>query len=60
MVEVGKEKCKSYFPVGFSYDGAYKWWINLDEETRLKSTCEEFQKLFSNRWIRDIKNEEDT
>jgi hypothetical protein len=41
------------------FDGeAYKWWRSLNENTRLYSTWEVSEKLFSNKWIRHTKMEE--
>jgi hypothetical protein len=43
----------------FSFWGrSHKWWRILDEDTRLHSTWEEFEKLFSDKWIMDTKMEE--
>jgi hypothetical protein len=45
--------------VGFYLSGeSLKWWDNLDEDTRLSLSWEEFEKLFSDKWIRDTKMEE--
>jgi hypothetical protein len=32
-----------------------KWWDSLDEGTRISSTWENFEKIFSNKWIKDKK-----
>jgi hypothetical protein len=36
---------------------ARKWWMNMDKETRWNLTWEEFETLFSDKWIRDTKIE---
>ena len=37
---------------------ALKWWRSPDEYTRFQFTWKEFEKLFSDKWIRDTKMEE--
>jgi hypothetical protein len=37
---------------------AWKWWISIDFDSRWNMTWEEFEKLFSDKWIRDTKMEE--
>jgi hypothetical protein len=37
---------------------AWKWWMNIDKDTRWNITWEAFRKLFSNKWIKDTKMEE--
>ena len=41
----------------FEYESC-KWRQSFDEDTRLYSKWEEFEKLFSNKWIKDINLEE--
>jgi hypothetical protein len=54
-----KEHCKDPFQENLNFYGeAYKWWIILDENTRLYFTWEVFEKKFSDKWIRDTKMEE--
>jgi hypothetical protein len=51
----------SMSPSGVSFyflGGASKWWKILDEDTRLYSTWEKFEEIFSNKWIKDTKMEE--
>ena len=36
----------------------WKWWMSVDQNTRWHCTWEEFEKLFSGKWIRDTKMEE--
>jgi hypothetical protein len=33
----------------------FKWWDSLDEGTKLSPTWENFEKIFSNKWIKDKK-----
>jgi hypothetical protein len=37
---------------------AWEWWLIIDKDTRWNCTWEEFEKLFSNKWIKDTKMEE--
>jgi hypothetical protein len=37
---------------------ASKWWNSLDGDTICYSTWENFEELFSNKWITDTKMEE--
>ena len=40
--------------VGLYLSGeALKWWDSLNEGTRFSLSWEEFEKLFSDKWIRD-------
>ena len=49
----------SPFGEDFTFRGeASKWWDSLDEDTKLHSTWEESETLFSNKWIKDTKMEE--
>ena len=53
-----KECRRSPGAIGFFCKGEdYKWWKSLDEDTRFNSTWEEFEKIFSRRWIKDTKIE---
>jgi hypothetical protein len=36
---------------------AFRWWDVLDKVTKLYPTWEDFEKLFSNKWIIDPKKE---
>ena len=54
-MRIGISTCGEYFSF---LGGAHKWWRILDEDARLHSTGEEFEKLFSDKWIRDTKMEE--
>ena len=42
----------------FFFDESWKWWMSIDQNTRWHCTWEEFEKLFSEKWIRDTKMEE--
>jgi hypothetical protein len=42
----------------FFFYESWKWWMSVDQNTRWHCTLEEFEKLFSNKWIRDTKMEE--
>jgi hypothetical protein len=42
----------------YFFDEAWKWWMSVDQNTRWHCTWEEFEKLFSDKWIRDTKMEE--
>jgi hypothetical protein len=54
-----KQYCKTHFWASLQFDGeACKWWDNLDESTRISPTRENFEKLFSNKWIKDTNREE--
>jgi hypothetical protein len=49
----------NHFLLSFSFSGeVHKWWRTLDEDIRFHSTWEEFEKIVSNKWIRDTKMEE--
>ena len=54
-MRVGVSPCGAYF---YFFGGDHKWWRSLDEDTRLHSTWEEFEKIFSDKWIRDTQMEE--
>jgi hypothetical protein len=32
-----------------------KWWMSIDNDTKWNITWEEFEKCFSNKWIKDTK-----
>jgi hypothetical protein len=34
---------------------SWNWWMHIDFDTRRNMTWEEFEKIFSNKWIRDTK-----
>jgi hypothetical protein len=34
---------------------AWKWWLSIDKDTRWNVTLKEFEKLFSDKWIRYTK-----
>ncbi len=54
-----KEHWKDRFQASLKFYGeACKWWRSLAEDTRLYSTWKEFEKLLSDKWIRDTKMEE--
>jgi chromosome segregation ATPase len=42
----------------YFFGEAWKWWMSIDNDTRLNITWEAFEKLFSNKWIKDTKMEE--
>jgi hypothetical protein len=42
----------------YFFDEAWKWCMSVDQNTRWHCTWEEFEKLFSDKWIRDTKMEE--
>jgi hypothetical protein len=44
--------------INYFFDEAWKWWMSLDQNTRWNCIWEEFEKLFSDKWIRDTKMEE--
>jgi DNA repair exonuclease SbcCD ATPase subunit len=46
-------KARDYF-----FDEAWKWWMSVDQNTRWYCKWEEFEILFSDKWIRDTKMEE--
>lgn len=53
-----KKDIMSHFWLGFYLQGeASKWWKSLDNDTRIHSQWEEFEKLFSRRRIKDSKME---
>ena len=37
---------------------AWKWWMSIDFDTRWNMTWEEFENIFSDKWIRHTKMEE--
>jgi hypothetical protein len=37
---------------------AWKWWMSVDQNNRWHYTWEEFEKVLSDKWIRDRKMEE--
>jgi hypothetical protein len=41
----------------YLFGEARKWWMSMDKDTRWNLTWEEFEKLFSDKWIRDTKME---
>jgi hypothetical protein len=41
----------------YFYGDTSKWYKILDKDTRLNTTWEVFEELFSNEWIRDTKME---
>jgi hypothetical protein len=43
---------RSYF-----FGEAQKWWMSIDIDIRWNIIWEEFEELFSNKWIRDTKME---
>jgi hypothetical protein len=54
-----KENNLSPLKVVFYLRGeAFKWWDSLDEGTKNSPTWENFEELFSNKWIKDTKREE--
>jgi hypothetical protein len=51
-----KEPCRTIFGASLEFDGeSFKWRDNLDEGTGFSPTWENFEKLFSNKWIKDKK-----
>jgi hypothetical protein len=36
----------------------FEWWDSLDKGTKLSPTRENFEKIFSNKWMKDTKMEE--
>jgi hypothetical protein len=44
--------------IDYFFDESWKWWMSVDQNTRWHCTWEEFEKLFSDKWIRDTKMEE--
>ena len=38
------------------FDETWKWWMSVDQNTRWHCTWEGFEKLFSDKYIRDTKN----
>jgi hypothetical protein len=51
-----KEHCKTPFLESLKFDDeSFKWWYSLDEGTRISLSWENFEKLFSNKWIKDKK-----
>ena len=54
-----KEYCKTHFWESLKFYGeTCKWWDSLNEGTRFSPTWENFEKIFSNKWIKDTKMEE--
>ena len=46
-------KARDYF-----FDEAWKWWMSVDQSTRWHCIWEEFEKIFSDKWIRETEMEE--
>jgi hypothetical protein len=42
----------------YFFDEDWTWCMSVDQNTRWHCTWEEFEKLFSDKWIRDTKMEE--
>jgi hypothetical protein len=53
-----KEYCKNYFGQALILMVKLASGGNLDEGTRFSPTWESFEKLFSNKWIKDTNKEE--
>jgi hypothetical protein len=37
---------------------AWKWWMSIDKDNKWNMTWAKFEKLFSDKWIRDTKIKE--
>jgi hypothetical protein len=44
--------------INYFFDESWKWWMSIDQDTRWHCTWEEFEKLFSDKWIKDTNMEE--
>jgi hypothetical protein len=54
-----KEHCNNPFKESLKFeDEAFKWWNSLDEGTRISLSCENFEKIFSNKWMKEKKSKE--
>jgi hypothetical protein len=42
----------------YFFDEAWKWWMTVDQNTRWNCTWKEFEKIFSDKWIRETEMEE--
>jgi hypothetical protein len=58
-LRMSREYCKTPFLEILKFYGeACKWWDSLDEGTRFSPTWRNFEKLFSNKWIKCTNREE--
>jgi hypothetical protein len=55
---IKKNYLKHFISVIFLTDESFRWWDILDKGTKISPTWEKFEKLFSNKWIKDTKVEE--
>jgi len=46
-------RVRNYF-----FGESWNWWMSIDKDNKWKIPWEEFEELFSNKWIKDTKKEE--